>query len=246
MIIPDVLINRLRKANNIAILTGAGVSAESGIKTFRDPDGLWAKFDSRELASVDGFMSNPQLVWEWYQMRVGVINDSKPNPGHFAIAEMENMFDVFALITQNVDRLHQQAGSKKVLELHGNIVENHCFSCKKPFNGETNLPDQQLPKCPECGGNIRPNVVWFGEMLPVAALNNAELAAEACDIFFTIGTSTEVYPAASLPLMAQRNGAFVVEVNPNQTSFSKKADVQLAYPSGIAMPEIVRILKEQK
>jgi NAD-dependent deacetylase len=244
MEVPQILIKRLKRASNVAILTGAGVSAESGIKTFRDPDGLWAKFNPAELASVDGFMANPDIVWEWYQHRVDIINNSQPNPGHYAIAEMENIFQHFTLITQNVDRLHQKAGSKNVFELHGNIIENHCFSCKKPYTGITNLPDKELPRCTYCGGNIRPDVVWFGEMLPIKALNGAELAAEASDVFFTIGTSSEVYPAANLPIIAQGNGAFVVEVNPNETSFSRKADIRLPYASGLIMPEILKHLKD--
>lgn len=242
--IPEILTERLRNASRVAVLTGAGVSAESGIKTFRDPDGLWAKLNPAELASIDGFIANPQLVWSWYQHRVEIISNASPNPGHFAIAEMETMFPQFDLITQNVDRLHQRAGSKKVWELHGNIVDNHCFDCKTPFIGEVNLPDGQLPKCSVCGGRIRPSVVWFGEMLPEMAIYAAEQAALYSDVFFSVGTSSEVYPAANLPFIAKRNGAFVVEVNPNETAFSPYADLKIALPSGIAMPEIVSRMKE--
>ena len=236
MEIPEALLNRLAKANHVAVLTGAGVSAESGIKTFRDPDGLWAQFNPAELASVDGFMSNPEMVWSWYQHRVEVVNNAKPNPGHYAIAEMQKLFPKLTLITQNVDRLHHRAGSDKVIELHGNIVENHCFDCKEPFHGETNLPDKQLPVCPRCGGRIRPSVVWFGEMLPVGALEAAEEAAYTCDVFFSVGTSAEVYPAANLPVVAKRAGAYVVEVNPNITVLSSYVDAKLPAPSGEALP----------
>lgn len=243
--IPEILIEKLYSAKSVAVLTGAGVSAESGIKTFRDPDGLWAKFNPAELASVNGFMSNPELVWEWYSMRMDVIRNSEPNKGHYAIAELEKMFPAFTLITQNVDRLHQRAGSQNVLELHGNIVENHCFKCKAPFKGETSLPDKQLPKCPECGGNIRPSVVWFGENLPVKALNGAEHAAKLADVFFTIGTSGEVYPAANLPLIAKDSKAFVVEINPNTTALTPYLDLHLSGASGEIMPIIIEQLSNK-
>lgn len=236
MEIPETLLNRLAKSKHVAVLTGAGVSAESGIKTFRDPDGLWAQFNPAELASVDGFMSNPELVWSWYQHRVEIVNNAKPNPGHIAIAEMQKLFPKFTLITQNVDKLHHRAGSEKVIELHGNIVENHCFDCKEAFKGETILPDKKLPVCPRCGGKIRPSVVWFGEMLPVGAMEAAEEAAYTCDVFFSVGTSAEVYPAANLPVVAKRAGAYVVEVNPNVTVLSSYVDAKLPAPSGEALP----------
>ncbi|HPO63524.1 MAG TPA: Sir2 family NAD-dependent protein deacetylase, partial [Candidatus Kapabacteria bacterium] len=163
MEIPNELLEILHKVRKVVVLTGAGVSAESGIATFRDPNGLWTKMNPAELASVQGFMSNPKLVWSWYEHRRDIISSTKPNPGHYSIAEMQEIFTDFTLITQNVDRLHQAAGSKNVIELHGNIIDNHCQKCKKPFKGETSLPDEELPKCPECGGMIRPSVVWFGE-----------------------------------------------------------------------------------
>lgn len=242
-------LEKLSKARHVALLTGAGVSAESGIKTFRDPDGLWSKFNPQELASVDGFMSNPNLVWEWYQHRISIINDTGPNPGHYAIAEMENIFDKFTLITQNVDRLHQQAGSKNVYELHGNIIENHCLDCKEPYLGETALPDKQLPKCEKCGGFVRPSVVWFGEMLPYDALMGAEAAAQSCDVFFSVGTSAEVYPAAGLPYAAKQAGAYVIEVNPNITPLSSHCNDKLDELSGVALPKLLeelRIFKGEK
>lgn len=244
--IPKILIDKLSIAASVSVLTGAGVSAESGIKTFRDPDGLWAKFNPRELASVDGFMANPQLVWEWYSMRVDVIRNSKPNLGHFALAKLEQMMPKFALITQNVDRLHQKAGSQNVFELHGNIVENHCFKCKAPFNGETALPDKELPKCPLCGGNIRPSVVWFGENLPEKALIGAEKAAKYSEVFLSIGTSGEVYPAANLPMIAQKFGAFTVEINPNRTVLTEYFDLHISGTSGDIMPKIVEQIKRNK
>ncbi|MFA6570592.1 MAG: NAD-dependent deacylase [Bacteroidota bacterium] len=244
MDVPDILIERLKNAQYVAVLTGAGVSAESGIKTFRDPDGLWAKLNPAELASVDGFMANPQMVWEWYQHRREIIHSSKPNPGHYAMAEMQKLFPKFTLITQNVDRLHQQAGSTNVVELHGNIIENHCFNCSKPYIEEVNVSDSKLPACTYCNGRIRPSVVWFGEMLPEDAIEQAQDTAENCDLFFCAGTSAEVYPAANIPILAKQSGAFVVEVNPNDTVLSNYVDLKLAYPSGVAFPAIVEKLKQ--
>lgn len=246
MEIPEKLIDELSKANFVVVLTGAGVSAESGISTFRDPDGLWAKFNPMELASIDGFLSNPQKVWEWYQYRRDVLHKAKPNAGHFAIAEMEKIFPKFTLITQNVDRLHQSAGSKNVVELHGNIIENHCFNCKKPYYGEVILPNGEIPHCPECGGLIRPSVVWFGEMLPFESLHLAEIASQECDFFFSIGTSAEVYPAASLPYIAKRNGAIIVEINPKLTQLSPYADFRIHETSAKSLPEIVKLVKIRK
>jgi NAD-dependent deacetylase len=244
MEIPKELVERLQNAKHVVVMTGAGVSAESGIKTFRDPDGLWAKLNPAQLASVAGFMANPELVWDWYQHRREIINESKPNPGHYAIASMEKLFPKFTLITQNVDRLHQQAGSTQVWELHGNIIENRCFACSEPYTKEIDLKEKSLPSCPKCGGRIRPAVVWFGEMLPQKVLKYAEESSQDCDVFFSIGTSAEVYPAAGLPLLAKRFGAYVVEVNPNRTSMTHSADLHLQGPSGIVLPEVLEELRK--
>lgn len=234
--ITEEFLERLRKARHIAILTGAGVSAESGVKTYRDPDGLWAKLNPMELASIDGFLANPRVVWQWYKDRWELLQNIKPNPGHFAIAEMERIFPRITLITQNVDRLHQKAGSANVIELHGNLVENHCMDCKEPFSWDIEPPVKEIPRCKFCQGIIRPSVVWFGEMLPVSAIEEAERAALMCDIFFSIGTSAEVYPAASLPYTARRNGAYIVEVNPNTTTLTQYVNIRLDAPSGVALP----------
>ncbi len=230
------LLEKLSTANHVAALTGAGISAESGIKTFRDSDGLWTKFNPMELATVDGFMNNTELVWEWYKHRKETIGSKKPNPGHIALAKMEQLFTEFTLITQNIDRLHHRAGSKNIYELHGNVEDNYCFDCKEPFYGDTNLPEGQIPICPECGGKIRPAVVWFGEMLPVHAIRGGQEAAARCDVFFSIGTSAEVYPAANIPLIAKQAGAYVVEVNPKPTAISTYMDECLLAPSGEALP----------
>jgi len=237
--IPKIIIDKLKIAKNIVILSGAGMSAESGVSTFRDPDGLWAKFSPTELASMDGFMSNPQLVWDWYSMRLNVINNVSPNNGHKAVAEMEKYFDDVTVITQNVDKLHQRAGSKKVYELHGNIVENYCSKCHEPFTKSILELDKEIPKCEHCGGYIRPAVVWFGEELPQKAFKESVIASQKADIMFVIGTSGEVYPAAQLPFNAKNSGAFVVEINPNHTALSQYLDISIHEPSGVAMPKIL-------
>jgi len=246
MDIPEKLLERLFNAKVVGVLTGAGVSAESGVATFRDPDGLWTKFDPMELSSIDGFLSNPERVWDWYQYRRKIVDSVEPNPGHYALAKMENLFDEFYLFTQNVDRLHQRAGSKRVYELHGNIIENKCFDCGRPYTGPTDLPDKKLPVCEYCGGRIRPNVVWFGETLPQDIIQLADSVARTCDIYFSIGTSAEVYPAAALPYTAKSYGAFVVEVNPNITSLSSMADVHLQAPSGEALPQLLDAFDKYK
>ncbi len=239
MEIPEILLERLGRARSVAVLTGAGVSAESGVKTFRDPDGLWATLNPMELASMEGFMANPRAVLRWYRERWDLLRNLNPNPGHLAIAAMEKLFPVFTLITQNVDRLHQKAGSTNVVELHGNLVDNHCMDCRKPAKLPDDIPEGELPRCPYCSGLIRPSVVWFGEMLPDGAMEAAERAAFSCDVFFSVGTSAEVYPAASLPYTAKQAGAFVVEVNPNRTVLSTRADLHLQGPSGVMLPNLL-------
>lgn len=241
--IADIIIDKLANASHIVVLTGAGVSAESGVKTFRDPDGIWAKFNPQELASIDGFMSNPKLVWDWYQERRAIVDSVLPNTGHLALAELERIVPKFSIYTQNVDKLHQRAGSQNVQELHGNIIENKCFDCNEPYFD--NIEKDTLPKCKKCGGRIRPNVVWFGEMLPEQVLRNAERDASHCDFFITIGTSGEVYPAAGLPELAVRNGAFALEINANKTNISRLHQANIFAPSGLALPVIVELLKNK-
>jgi len=243
MDIPQQLIEILAKAKSVAILTGAGVSAESGIATFRDPDGLWSRFNPAELASASGFMSNPELVWQWYNYRRNIIYSAKPNPGHHAIAEMEDLYHDFTLITQNVDGLHQTAGSKKVYELHGSIIQNHCFDCNKPYDEEIDVSSKKLATCNSCGGKIRPSVVWFGEMLPEKTLRESERAAGNSDVFFSMGTSGEVFPAAGLPAMAKANNAITVDINPTPTQLSKAADYYLPYTTGEILPTLLDRLK---
>jgi len=238
--IPDSLIERLNTAEYVVVSTGAGMSAESGVPTFRGEGGIWQKMRPEELASVEGFMSNPELVWEWYQYRRDLMKRVEPNPGHHAVADLEKRYDRFTLITQNIDGLHARAGSVNILELHGNISKNKCLKCERPYSGEIDLKDG-LPLC-ECGGMIRPDVVWFGEMLPQDVLQNAFRATEEAEIFFSLGTSALVQPAASLPFMARRGGAYVVEVNIEPTGLTSVADVFLQGKTGEVLPRVVERL----
>lgn len=233
---------RLKNADVISVLTGAGISAESGIPTFRDPGGIWEKFRPEQLANFEAFMADPDFVWRWYQHRREIMRDVKPNPGHIALAEMEILFGEFNLITQNIDNLHARAGSKNITELHGNIERNYCIDCRKFYN-EIDLKQNSVLKC-GCGGLIRPDVVWFGEMLPFNSLKFAEDCAMRSSIFFTIGTSAEVYPAALLPLMAGKSSAYVVEVNTKPTAISSEVDEVLQGKSGEILSNLVDVIKQ--
>ncbi len=245
-VIPEKLIRKLREAQRVAVLTGAGISAESGVPTFRGDDGLWKKFRPEELANFDAFMKNPDLVWEWYNYRRKIVEEVQPNPGHLALVELEKLVPELVIITQNVDNLHQRAGSKNVVELHGNILRNRCLECGRVTTDQELDFSHGAPRCSHCGGLLRPDVVWFGEMLPEDALQKAYEAAETCDVFFSVGTSAVVYPAASLPEMAFRQGAFVVEINPEPTPVSQFAHVVLRGKSGEILPRIVEEMKEMQ
>lgn len=239
MEIPSGLIRALRKAEHIAVLTGAGVSAESGVPTFRDAQtGLWSKFNPQDLATREAFQRNPKLVWEWYAYRRELVSKANPNAGHFALVEMERRAKKFTLITQNIDGLHERAGSQNMIELHGNIRRVKCFRedvVIEPWQGDGEIP----PRCPRCHSYLRPDVVWFGEMLSPDALEHAFLAARECDVFFSIGTSGVVEPAASLPFIALQNGATVIEVNPEETPLSASAKFQLKQMAGLALPQLI-------
>ena len=239
----EKFIGVLERAENVVILTGAGVSAESGVPTFRGQDGLWKKFRPEELATFEAFEKNPELVWEWYRYRRNIISEIKPNDGHFAMAEMEHLFDMFHLLTQNVDGLHEKAGSKNMIELHGNIRRNKCLNCRQiDFRDDF---DKYPPLC-QCGGKLRPDVVWFGELLPEAALRTAFEVSQDCDLFFVAGTSAAVYPAASLPALARKHGAFVIEINIEPTDLTYIVDEHIEGKSGEIFPEIVKKLKKLK
>jgi len=241
--ISDRLSSKLVSQTRVAVLTGAGISAESGVPTFRGKEGLWKKFRPEELATFDAFMANPQLVWEWYQYRRKILEEVKPNPGHTALAEFGKFFKDFNLITQNVDGLHQKAGSSEVIELHGNIKRNKCTGCGKMLETLVGLKEETPPLC-QCGEKIRPDVVWFGEMLPQEAIDKAFFVSSESDLFFSVGTSAVVHPAASLPVMAKKNGAFLVEVNIEPTELSFIADEKLLGKAGDILPEIVKLLRK--
>ena len=235
------LLEKLRAARSMTVLTGAGISAESGVPTFRGEDGLWKKFKPEELATVDAFLRNPELVWEWYQHRREILSRVQPNPGHQALKDLENHFEEFALITQNIDGLHQKAGSRRVVELHGNIRRNRCLDCGQIHQDVPLTREPSVPKC-QCGGMLRPDVVWFGESLPAKALEAAFIASSQCDVFFSIGTSAVVHPAASLPLIALQRGAYVVEINIEPTALTPQAHLLMRGKSGEVLPRLVEIL----
>ncbi len=241
---PPSLLGQLLTAHSVVAFTGAGVSAESGVPTFRGVDGIWNKMKPEELASMEGFMKNPALVWEWYAHRKKIIAEIVPNPGHRALAEMEKFFSSFAVITQNIDNLHHRAGSTVVYELHGNIEQNYCMRCGKPFSNKEILAMKgEVPRC-SCGGMVRPDVVWFGEMLPEDTWEQSVRAAETADVFLCIGTSAVVYPAASLPLMALERGAYLVEINPEPTPLTSRAHIYLQGPAGEVLPALLSRLRE--
>lgn len=238
----DTLVDRLVQAQYVTVLTGAGASAESGIPTFRDPDGLWERFEPQELANVRAFLENPELVQGWYAHRQQIASDAAPNSAHEALAVLEQHVDAFALVTQNVDNLHQRAGSQQVIELHGNITRTYCIDCERPATGDEleALAEGEPAQCPECGGYIRPDVVWFGEMLPQQALQQAQKAATQADVFLSVGTSAIVQPAAGLPLTAKQHGAYLVEVNVDETAITDYADEVLRGKAGVVLPPLVK------
>ena len=238
--LPPALIQALRDAQDVVALTGSGVSAESGVPTFREAQtGFWERYDPQQLATPEAFDRVPRLVWEWYEWRRKLVSEAEPNPGHLALAELERRTPNFTLITQNVDGLHERAGSRTVIELHGNILRSKCSRegvIAEPKGGDESVP----PRCPRCGANLRPDVVWFGEMLPAAALDAASVATGVCDLFLSVGTSSLVYPAAALPYEALENGATLVEINPNATPLTPHADFSLRGGAGQVLSELVR------
>lgn len=238
----------IKQADRIAILTGAGVSKESGVPTFRDAmDGLWAKYDPQQLATARAFRQNPKLVWDWYQFRVGLVSKAKPNAGHFALAQLEQRYKTW-VITQNVDALHEESGSKNVIHLHGNLSQYKCFAnCQ----GEPTIIDIDSfewdrengpPACPHCGDWVRPNIVWFGEMLPLNQLDKAKIVTVECDVMIVVGTSGLVTPAAYFPTFAKEAGAMIIEANPDYSMITRIADIKLDGPSGEMLPKVVEAL----
>jgi NAD-dependent deacetylase len=237
----------LGSSTRLVVFTGAGVSKESGIPTFRDAlDGLWAKYDPQQLATPEAFRRNPKLVWDWYTFRRGLLAAAAPNPGHYAIAQLEDWLPQVVVITQNIDGFHQAVGSSDVIELHGNLSRNKCFAnCR----GEPTLVDvDELawdkdagpPRCPYCEeAYVRPDVVWYHEILPASALQRAQEFSATADVMLVVGTSGAVYPANQLPVLAKRSGATVIEVNPDVSLITKYADIFLEGPSGEILPQVV-------
>jgi len=221
----------------VAVLTGAGVSAESGVPTFRGENGLWRSFRPEQLATPEAFRRDPALVWEWYGWRRGLIGACAPNAAHKTLAEMEATLPDFTLITQNVDGLHQAAGSRNVLELHGNIWRMRCTRCERTSEDHRVPLPKIPPRCSQCGALLRPDVVWFGESLPSQVLDAAWTAATRCRLMLVVGTSALVQPAASLPLVALQNGARLVEVNPAETPLSPHTHEILRGPAAKVLPE---------
>lgn len=237
---PADFIRFLTAASRVAVLTGAGVSQESGLRTFRDAQsGLWARYKPEDLASPEAFARDPKLVWDWYAWRREAIKGVRPNPGHYALVEMEKRISDFTLITQNVDGLHRFAGSKNVLELHGNIQKVRCSECGM-FTEEWGDDAETVPVCNKCNGLLRPDVVWFGEPLPRQQLEAAVMAARSCQVFISIGTSGVVQPAASLAYAARNNGSVVVEINAEPTPLTPKVDFAFHGKSGEILPQLVK------
>jgi NAD-dependent deacetylase len=241
---PNELREMFKKDTSVVVLTGAGVSAESGMPTFRGEDGLWRNYRAEELATPAAFASDPELVWEWYDMRRKIIHDCTPNPAHKTIAQMEQYFDNFQLITQNVDGLHKRAGNSKIIELHGNLWRVRCVEEGKIFNF-MEVPLKNIPPSCDCGSLIRPDVVWFGESLPRDAIDNAFAAAQDCDVMLVVGTSGIVYPAASLPMVAKQSGATVLEINLEPTPFTDLVDHSFLGKAGEILPKLWKSIKKE-
>lgn len=218
--------------------TGAGVSAESGIPTFRGAGGLWEQFRIEDVATPEAFERNPRMVWEFYNLRRRAVFQAQPNAAHTAFARLEEIFPAFVLITQNVDRLHQRAGSRRVIELHGNLCETRCTNCGR-VDDKSGVELGDLPRCEACGGLLRPAVVWFGEPLPPGAWAQAEEAANRADCMIVVGTSAQVYPAAGLVAMAKRHGAAILEINLEPTPVTPLADVSIFGRAAEILPAVV-------
>lgn len=232
---------RLRDAGRVLVLTGAGISAESGVPTFRGPGGLWRDFRPEDLATPEAFARDPRLVWEWYAWRRELIAPLGPNAGHHALVSLEARTKEFLLATQNVDGLHAAAGSRRLVELHGTIWRLACTGCSRVRDDDRRVPLPEIPPRCQCGALLRPGVVWFGESLPEAAVTQAFEAAGTAEVVLVVGTSSLVYPAAALPRIARAKGAFVIEVNPEETPLTQVASVSLRGTAAALLPAIVGV-----
>ena len=233
--------DKLQQAKKIVFVTGAGISQESGIPTFRGDDGLWRTYDPMQLATINAFNQNPKLVWEWYEDRRKNILAAKPNAGHVAISELAKHKEVWVL-TQNIDGLHQRAGSQNVLELHGSIITIKCTVCN--FKDKITSDFSEMPPLCKCGNILRPDVVWFGEPLPQDVWADAMTHSSLCDVMVVAGTSLSVSPANLLPIYAKQNGALMIEVNPEETLMSANMDLSIRSTSAKTLPEFVSIVKK--
>jgi NAD-dependent deacetylase len=239
--IPAAVVDSLRQARHVLVLTGSGASAESGVPTFREAQtGLWDQYNPMDLATPEAFLEDPPLVWRWYRWRRELVARAEPNPGHLAIAKLAEIVPKLTLITQNVDGLHQRAGSPDVVEFHGNLFTDRCFTEGVVVSDGDDAAE--VPVCTTCGGMLRPGVVWFGEAIPPEALETAAAAAGNCDVFLSIGTSSVVWPAAGLAETAKANGATVIEINPDTTPQSTQSHHCIQGKSGEVLPELISSL----
>jgi NAD-dependent deacetylase len=242
--LPEEVRERVREARRVVAFSGAGVSRESGLDTFRGAGGLWERMRPEELATPQAFRADPGKVWRWYAWRWEKVAAASPNPAHYALARLEEVFPSYTLVTQNVDGLHQKAGSRSLLELHGTVARAHCNRCgrSRPMGEAISESPGEPPAC-SCGGRYRPSVVWFGESLPEDVLSRASQAASTCHVFLSVGTSSTVYPAAGLIELAHQAGACLIEVNPEPTPFSQWMDLCLAAPAGEAVPALIEAME---
>ena len=248
MEIDATVIERLASARSVVAFTGAGMSAESGVPTFRDAQtGLWQHYDPADLATPEAFQRDPALVWQWYSWRRQLAGAAEPNAGHLALADWASLSESFSVVTQNVDSLHQRAGNDIVLELHGNLHRDVCSHELTPVRDPV-PPDVEgaPPRCPQCAAPLRPDVVWFGEMLPQKTWQAALQAAADADVLLSIGTSGLVQPAASIPEVAMQQGALVIEINPEPTPLSDAVALRLAGSAAEVLPALVRRLTERR
>jgi NAD-dependent deacetylase len=235
------LAEALAEARTVLVLSGSGLSADSGVPTFRDAQtGIWAQHRPEDVATPEAFARDPAFVWQWYRERRRMARNVEPNAGHHALAELEQRLPDLRLVTQNVDGLHQRAGHRDVIEFHGNLHANRCHREGRPV--EVDDDTQEPPRCPHCGGPVRPAVVWFGEMIPPEALERASAAVDACDLFVAVGTSAEVHPAAGLADSARRHGARIAEINPGDTALGPDPDLRIAARAAEALPRVLAAL----
>ena len=251
--IEKAVLATLYATTHLAVLTGAGMSAESGIATFRDAQtGLWERYDPQRLASPRGYEEDKALVWGWYEWRRMHALKAQPHAGHLALAALAKRFEQFTLITQNVDDLHERAGNNDVIHLHGSLHKPRCSYCANPYRFSTEIPEEpeggrrvEPPLCKICGNSIRPGVVWFGESLPEKALKQAAQEAAKCEVFISVGTSALVWPAAGLSDIAKQHGAKVIQINPDETPLDSKADFNMKGKAGDVLPMLLDALKSQ-